>query len=161
MLTVTDNGLKIALEPTNLKSELLTHILIVGAISTVLGILMMLGWLPLIVGVSLIIVALFGDAVWQILTHRLQPIHLSGGELLITPWHFIHYQTDKVTEYRIQPTDNLQRVDDALYIFNVHGKPLYQITGFSHYRQLEAADAVLQGNPIQLQGKTIRLQPTN
>lgn len=159
MLVVTENGIKLLLKQKNLpniklKDSLMVAILV--AINCVFGLSLKSYSMSICIGINFIIL-IFSIGL-QIYRKHNQPIMLSGGNLLLSPKTFIHTNLDKITQYQLTLNDTIETHGDGIQILNAHNKILYQINGFSEPKQLEVAQAVLQGKTIKTQGKAIKMQ---
>ncbi|MFW2176722.1 MULTISPECIES: hypothetical protein [unclassified Moraxella] len=158
MLTVTDNGVKIALQSHSLANTLLPKILLTAGVLAVIGGLKMLGIIG-VMGVMIgVIVTLLAVGIWQFWQSKNRPQSLCGGELSLTKQGFIHQQFGKTTQYQLAPTDTIQTTGTGLAICNQQGKTLYQIQGFSEAKHCQIAQAVMNGKTIQTQAKNIKMQ---
>lgn len=168
MLTVKDDGVIITLHSHAAPYTRLGMVLVVAVIISAIGVLMALGWLSGLVGVALVLMAVIGGYGWHWFTPKSDTVHLSGGQLRLTPYEFSHQAHGKVVNYRLEPSDSIRLLPKSnttdnhtpmsLCIYRGDGKLLYQISGFSQPKHREVAQAVLQGTAVQAQGKAIRMQ---
>lgn len=158
MLVVTENGVQVLLKQTPTPNTKLRDAILIAVLFAINGILGF--WFHLYsVGVAMLInvIIIIISASLQTYRKRHQPAYLSGGDLLLSPNAFNHTFLGKTTNYQLTQFDNVQVTGDTLQIANNH-KILYQIQGFSEPKQLEVAQAVLNGKTIQTQGKAIKMQ---
>lgn len=159
MLKVTDDGVKIALEPQLKTPFPLRELLVLAVlffINTILCVELHLYSREMMAILNVVILMIsFVIQQWR---RKHQPKILSGGDLLLTSKQFVHNLFGTTTQYQLQATDNVNLMGDVLTISNQQGKVLYQIQGFSEPKQLEVAQAVLSGKTIATQTKAIKMQ---
>lgn len=159
MLVVTDNGVQVLLQqkaPPNIKLKDAIMVAVLVAINCILGLGIKSYSMSICIGINLIILA-FSIGL-QVYRKRNQPVVLSGGDLLLSPHTFKHTSLGKTTQYQLTQNDKIEMKKDSLQICNAQHKILYQINGFSEPKQVEVAQAVLEGKSLKTQGKAIRMQ---
>ena len=160
MLKVTDTGVTIGLQSQAATPNKLTHILWVGIVIAVVGLLMAFKMLSVAIGSLMILLAIIASFAWQSFNQKKQVPTLTGGELRLTQQGFSHHQGANVTSYQLLPSDSIEPTTDSMTIYNADGLTLYHITGFHDPKHIKIAQAVMQGKPIKAQGKAIKLQST-
>lgn len=158
MLKVTDTGVTIALHSQPNTSSILTQILWVGIAIAVVGILMAVKIISVLVGTLMILLVIIASFVWQSLNRKKDVPILTGGELRLTQQGFSHHQGGKATSYQLLTSDRVEPTADGMIICNENGQTVYHIKGFNDAKQIEIAQAVIQGKQIKTQGKAIKLQ---
>lgn len=157
MLTVTENGVKIALETNASANPLLPLIMAMAILLFMVGVALVWGFLSVRASIGALAVIAVMSYIWRYVKQKSEIPVITGGQVLLSAYRIEHQGLTGKKVYQIQADDVIQIHQNHLTILSKN-KPKLVITGFSQNQHIAISQSVLQGKQIQTQGKAIKMQ---
>ncbi|ELA09591.1 hypothetical protein MOMA_04275 [Moraxella macacae 0408225] len=158
MLSVTDNGVKIALNHTHTTNPFLSLIITTALLLAMVGVALGLGLLSVRASIGALAVIAILSYFWRFYQQKQAIIKISGGQILVSKHQIEHTHPLGKKIYHLQADDKFELMDNQLSVKTAQGKIRLLIVGFSQPQHAKISQAVLQGKTIQTQAKSIKMQ---